>query len=67
MVFKSLLEEKPDYLLCVCMGVMYSELIAAIEYGDQSFKRLQETLLVGTGCASCHDEIRQILDEMTKK
>ena len=67
MVFKSLLEKRPDYLLCVCMGVMYSELIAAIERGEQTFKALQETLLVGTGCSSCHEEVRAIIDEMTKK
>ena len=63
---KSLLAQKPDYLLCVCMGVMYSDIIAAIERGDRSFKQLQDSLMVGTGCSSCHAEVREILDKSLK-
>lgn len=57
------LSQKPDYLVCTCMGVMYSEIVAAIEQGNTSFQALQESLLVGTGCSSCHEEIEQIVRE----
>jgi bacterioferritin-associated ferredoxin len=61
--YKSLLGEKPDYLVCTCMGIMYSEIVTAIEAGGHSFEELQESLLVGTGCSSCHEEVRYILKE----
>ncbi len=60
---KSLLSQKPDYLVCTCMGVMYLEILDAIEKGNNTFEALQETLLVGTGCSSCHEELKQILEE----
>ncbi len=63
MSYKSLLAQKPDYLVCVCMGIMYSDIIAAIERGDRTFKDLQNSLMVGTGCSSCHEEVREILDK----
>lgn len=45
------------------MGVMYSEIVDAINQGNATFDALQETLLVGTGCSSCHDEVRSIIQE----
>lgn len=60
---KSLLEQRPDYLVCTCMGVMYSEIIAAIEAGAASFEDLSDQLMVGTGCNSCIPEIEEILAE----
>ena len=61
--YTSLLAQRPDYLVCTCMGVMYSEIVAAIKQGNATFESLQETLLVGTGCSSCHEEIKQIIKE----
>lgn len=57
------LEKMPDYLVCACMCVMYSEIVAAIENGAKSFEDLSAELLVGTGCNSCVAEIEQILKE----
>lgn len=67
MSFKNLLEQKPDYLVCVCMGIMYSEIIAAIERGDGTFKALQDSLMIGTGCSSCHEEVKALIAEVIKK
>jgi bacterioferritin-associated ferredoxin len=67
MAFKNLLEHKPDYLVCVCMNVMYSEIIAAMDRGDRTFKELQNSLMVGAGCSSCHDELAEIIAAYTKK
>jgi bacterioferritin-associated ferredoxin len=61
--FKSSLEEKPDYLVCICWGVMYSEIVQAIKEGCADFDCLQEKLMVGTGCSSCIEEIHEILQE----
>lgn len=58
---KSLLENKPDYLICTCMGVMYSEIIDAIEQGCKTAQDLSDRLMVMTGCSSCKDEILFIL------
>ena len=54
---------RPDYLVCTCMGVMYSDICEAIANGCADFASLQDTLLVGTGCNSCVDEIYEILKE----
>jgi bacterioferritin-associated ferredoxin len=64
--FEALKERSMDFLVCVCMGVMYSDISAAIERGDRSFKQLQDSLMVGTGCSSCHAEVREILDKSLK-
>jgi assimilatory nitrate reductase catalytic subunit len=64
---KSLLEQKPDYLVCTCFGVMYSDIVNEIVDGADSFDALQETLFVGTGCSSCVAEVKGILQEQSKK
>ncbi len=55
--------KRPDYLVCTCMGVMYSDICDAIAKGCTDFQSLQDALLVGTGCNSCVDEIHEILSE----
>lgn len=60
---KSPLLEKPDYLVCTCMEVMYSQIVEAIEAGVNTYQGLSEQLGVGTGCSSCVDEVKQILQE----
>ncbi|HZW61462.1 MAG TPA: (2Fe-2S)-binding protein [Candidatus Babeliales bacterium] len=61
--YKSPLTQKPDYLVCTCMGVMYSDIVKAIEEGSTTFDQLKETLFVGTGCSSCVQEVSTILQE----
>lgn len=56
-----------DYLVCTCMGVMYSEIIEAIHSGAKDFQALQDQLMVGTGCSSCIQEINEILAQCAKK
>lgn len=51
-----------DYLVCTCMGVMASEICKSIETGSTTFQALSEDLMVGTGCSSCVDEVKQILE-----
>ncbi len=60
---KSPLSNRPDYLVCTCFGVMYSEICTAIEKGCKTFDQLQDTLMVGTGCSSCVSEVNEILKE----
>lgn len=59
----SLLSQKPDYLVCTCMGVMYSDICQAIEQGHADFDALSDVLFVGTGCTSCVQEVHDILKE----
>ncbi len=56
-----------DYLVCTCMGVMYSEIIDAIHKGARDFQALQDQLMVGTGCSSCVQEINDMLKQCAKK
>ena len=58
---KSPLFQRPDYLVCTCMAVMYSDIVYSIDAGNTSYEKLQEALLVGTGCNSCVQEVHDIL------
>jgi bacterioferritin-associated ferredoxin len=58
-----MIDQKPDYLVCTCMGVMYSDICRAIADGYTSYEDLQELLMVGTGCNSCVPEVHDILRE----
>ena len=60
---QSPLLQKPDFLVCTCMGVMYSEIVQAIKDGATSFEKLSDLLGVGTGCSSCVEEVYAILKE----
>jgi assimilatory nitrate reductase catalytic subunit len=62
-----MIEERPDYLVCTCMGVMYSEICQAIEQGCRDYASLQDLLLVGTGCNSCVPEVHDILAQELKQ
>lgn len=57
----SLLQQRPDYVVCTCMGVMYQEIVTAISQGNTTFEQLSDKLLVGTGCNSCVPEIQEML------
>ena len=59
--------KRPDYLVCTCMGVMYSDICDAIKGGMQTFDELSDTLGVGTGCSSCVAEVHEILAEQLKQ
>ncbi|MBP6869498.1 (2Fe-2S)-binding protein [Candidatus Babeliales bacterium] len=50
-----------DHLVCVCMGVMQSDVCQAIDDGHDTFDKLQQKLEVGTGCSSCVSEVNEIL------
>lgn len=67
MSYKSPLAQRPDYLVCTCMGVMYSDIIQSIEEGNDTYQKLQDALLVGTGCNSCVEEVKMIVKEAVKK
>ena len=60
---KSPLSLKPDYLICTCMAVMYSEICQAIERGCHDMPSLSQELLIGTGCSSCLAEVEALLKE----
>ena len=68
----SLLEQRPDYagpdyLVCTCMGVMYQEIVEQIKNGCNTFEKLSDVLMVGTGCSSCVPEIEQMLRKYALK
>ena len=61
--YQSPLHQRPDYLVCTCMAVMYSDIVQAIQEGSTSYQALQDKLMVGTGCNSCVQEVHDILKE----
>jgi bacterioferritin-associated ferredoxin len=63
---ESPLLKRPDYLVCTCMEVMYSQIVESIKSGTDTFEKLSDELGVGTGCSSCVDEVHFILKEEKK-
>lgn len=57
--------DQSDHLVCVCMGVMQSDITQAIDKGSDTFEKLSKELGVGTGCESCVAEVNDIV--MCKK
>lgn len=60
---ESPLLKRPDYLVCTCMEVMYSQIVESIKNGVDTYEKLSDELGVGTGCSSCVDEVYFILEE----
>ena len=58
-------ENKQDYLVCTCMGVMHDDIVQSIKNGATTFEQLSEILGVGTGCSSCVQEVHDILKRTT--
>jgi len=59
--------DKPDYLVCVCMGVMYSDIYEFLMKSEQpSFDLAMQYLQVATGCSSCSDEVHAIVAEVVR-
>ncbi len=57
----------PDYLVCVCMGVMYSDIYAfLLESDSPSFDSVKNCLQVATGCNSCVDEVHAIVADVLR-
>ena len=59
-------EQKSEYLVCTCMGVMHSEICSAIDQGAKTFQELSDQLGVGTGCSSCVAEVETILEQKNR-
>jgi len=62
-----LIDKKFDYIVCVCMGISYSEIVKEIHGGTRMFKELYDKLGVGSGCGACKQDIRDILEQELKK
>ncbi len=62
----SLLYKRPDYLVCTCMEIMYSQIVDSIKNGENTFCKLSDNLGVGTGCSSCIEDVESILIEEIK-
>ena len=55
------LMQRPDYLVCTCMEVMYSQIVQAIKDGEDSFEKLSAMMGVGTEYSSGLEEVYEIL------
>ena len=51
-----------EHLVCVCMGIMSSEIYQAIDDGYDTFEKLQQKFEVGTGCSSCVAEVNDMVE-----
>ncbi|MFV8756582.1 (2Fe-2S)-binding protein [Nannocystaceae bacterium ST9] len=52
-----------DPYVCLCLAVRVSEIRAAIVGGADSVARIGGMCEAGTGCQSCHPQLREMLRE----
>ena len=60
-------EAVDDPLVCSCMTVSESEVVAAIREGADSIEAVGEACEAGTGCHSCQPTIKLLLEEETRR
>lgn len=56
-----------DPLVCHCLAVAESEILAAIRQGADSVESVGRHCEAGTGCQSCHAPIRALLQEEARR
>lgn len=56
-----------DPLVCHCLAVAESEILAAIRCGADSVEAVGQACEAGTGCQSCHGSIRALLQQETRR
>ena len=52
--------------VCICARVRECELRTAIRYGARSEETVGDACGAGTGCGSCLDRIRDLIEEDSK-
>ena len=55
-----------DPLVCNCLAVRESEILHAIRSGADSVAEVGQYCEAGTGCTSCHEPIRRMLQEQAR-
>jgi len=58
---------KADPLLCHCLAVAESEVMLAIRGGADSIEAVGRCCEAGTGCQSCHEPIRSLLQQEARR
>ena len=62
-----LIDKKFDYIVCMCMGVSYLQIVKEIRSGTDTFSGLYDKLGVGVGCGACKMEVKEILKKELEK
>lgn len=53
-----------DKMLCYCRNVKYGEVRASVARTDaRRVQQVMDDCTAGTGCRTCHDEIREVIEE----
>jgi bacterioferritin-associated ferredoxin len=65
--FKGEIKMDDDKVVCGCINVTVKDLKDAIKNGAKSFEDVQEATNVGTGCGSCVDSVKVLVDELLGK
>ncbi len=53
-----------DKIVCRCFQVSVKDLKEAIKDGHKTFEDIQEVTSVGTGCGSCVEYAKKIIEEI---
>jgi len=56
-----------DKVVCGCINVTVQDIKDSIANGAKSFEEVQEATSVSTGCGSCEDSVRALVDELLGK
>ena len=53
-----------DKMLCYCRNLKYGEVRESVARTDaRKVQQVMDDCTAGTGCRTCHDEIRELIDE----
>lgn len=56
-----------DKVVCGCMNVTVKDIKDAISNGAKSFEEVQEVTSVSTGCGSCTESVKELVDQLLSK
>ena len=55
-----------DKIICRCLGISNGDIEDAVKAGDTTYEDVQSSTGCGTACGACEDEVRELIDELTK-
>ena len=53
----------PDEVICFCQNVTSGMIKNAVDNGATTLEEVQKITGAGTGCGSCNDKVRQLVEQ----
>lgn len=57
------MDRNMEETVCFCANVTVQDIKDAVDAGADTFEKVQEVTLAGTGCGGCVDEVKALVEE----